>query len=165
MVEGAHPDFYYGGGFNLAWKNLDLSAFFQGVEGQKFLVNGWGIDPFTQGTAPTKDFAANAWTPENKTNKYPAMYTSGYGPVTGTTSTYWLQDASYFRLKNLVLGYNLPQTLVGKIGMKNVRAYLSGDNVFTLTKYTGADPERTGSGRFATFPQVRIYSAGLKVTL
>jgi hypothetical protein len=93
------------------------------------------------------------------------MYTNGYGPVTGTTSTYWRQNASYFRLNNLVVGYNLPTALVGKAGMKNLRVYLSGDNLFTLTKYTGADPERTGSGRFATFPQVKIFSAGLKVTL
>lgn len=164
VIDGAHPDFYYGGGFDLTWKNFDLTAFFQGVQGQKFLVNMWGIDPFTQGTPPTKDFAENAWTPENRTNDYPAMYTWGYGPVTGTTSTYWLQDASYVRLKNLVIGYNLPVQLVEKIGMKNLRVYLSGDNLFTITKYAGADPERTGDGRFATYPQLRVYSAGLKVT-
>ncbi|MCG8308878.1 MAG: TonB-dependent receptor [Cytophagales bacterium] len=161
VVDGAHPDFYYGGGFNFSLKNFDFSAFFQGVQGQKHLVNLWGIDPFIQGAAPTKDLAENAWTPDNPTNEYPAMYAHGYGPVTGTMSTYYLKDASYFRLKNLVIGYNVPTEICSRIGMKSLRVYLSGDNLLTFTDYPGADPERLGSGWFVTYPQIRIYNAGI----
>ncbi|ODS86989.1 MAG: hypothetical protein ABS46_00515 [Cytophagaceae bacterium SCN 52-12] len=165
VVDGAYPDFYYGGGLNLSWKQFDLSAFFQGLEGMKFFVDRWGTVPFTQGSAPTLEFAENAWTEENKTNQYPAMYQDGYGPVTGTRSTFFLQDASYLRLKNLVVGYTLPAALARKAKMKNLRIYVSGDNLLTFTKYPGADPERLGVGRqrFATYPQVKIFSAGLNV--
>ncbi len=166
VVDGAYPDFFYGGGFNLFWNNFDFSAFFQGVHGQKFFVDRWGVVPFTQGAAPPKEFAENAWTPENKSNTHPAMYQDGYGPVTSTRSTYFLEDASYLRLKNLVIGYTISKDIVNKIGMQSLRVYLSGDNLFTITDYPGADPERLGVGRqrFATFPQLRIYTVGLKVT-
>ncbi|HZL10679.1 MAG TPA: TonB-dependent receptor [Prolixibacteraceae bacterium] len=163
VVDGAFPKFYYGGSINLTWKSFDLSAFFQGVQGQKYYVNGWGIDPFIQGCPPTVDFEKNAWTPENKSNTYPAMYRSDYGPVSGTPSTYYLKDASYFRLKNLLIGYSLPSELIHRIGMKNLRVFVSGDNLATITKYPYADPERTGSGQFQTYPQLRTYTIGLNV--
>jgi TonB-linked SusC/RagA family outer membrane protein len=163
VVGGAFPKFYYGGNINLSWKNFDLSSFWQGVAGQKLYVNGFGLEPFTQGCAPLVSFEKNAWTPENKSNTYPAMYRQGYGPVDGTPSTYFLQDASYFRLKNLMIGYNLPAAVCQKIKMKNLRVYLSGDNILTITKYPAADPERTGSGSFQTYPQLRIYTVGLNV--
>ena len=163
VVPGAFPKFYYGGSINLTWKNFDLSAFFQGVQGQKYYVNLWGIDPFIQGCPPTVDFEKNAWTPENKSNTYPAMYRSDYGPVSGTPSTFYLKDASYFRLKNLLIGYNLPAQLIHRIGMKNLRLYVSGDNLATITKYPAADPERIGSGQFQTYPQLRTYTIGLNV--
>lgn len=165
VVDGAYPDFYYAGGLNLSWKGFDMSAFFQGVEGVSFFVDRWGTVPFTQGAPPTKDFARNAWTEENRSNTHPAMYQDGYAPVTSTRSTYFLQDASYFRLKNLVIGYTIPESLTQRIRMKGMRVYLSGDNLVTFTKYPGADPERLGVGRqrFATYPQVRIFTAGLNV--
>lgn len=163
VVDGAFPKFYYGGSLNLAWKNFDLNSFFQGVHGQKFIVNGWGIDPFIQGSAPTTDFAKNAWTPQNKSNTTPAMYRHGYGPVTGTWSTYYLKDASYFRLKNLTVGYNFPSAVSRKILAKHIRVFLSGDNLFTKTNYPAADPERTGSGLFQTYPQLKIFAAGANI--
>ena len=165
VVGGAYPDFIYAGGFNLFWKGFDMSAFFQGVQGTRFFVDRWGQVPFTQSTPPTKEFARNAWTETNPTNKYPAMYQDGYGPVTGTASTFFLEDASYLRLKNLVIGYTL-QNLPQQLKIKDVRIYISCDNLITLTKYPpGADPERLGVGRqrFATYPQLKIFSAGLNV--
>ncbi|GAB3925792.1 TonB-dependent receptor [Larkinella terrae] len=165
VVPGAYPKFYYGGGVNAFWKNFDFSIFFQGVYGNNTYVDRWGIDPFTQGSAPTLEFAQNAWTPENKSTTHPAMYLNGYGPDNGLRSTYFLMDASYLRIKNLVLGYSFPKTITSKIRMKDLRIYLSSDNLATFTKYPGADPERTGTGRqrFATYPQVRMFTAGLKV--
>lgn len=163
VVDGAFPKFYYGGSINVSWKNFDLSSFFQGVQGQKFFVNGWGIDPFIQGSAPTVDFEKNAWTAQNHSNTTPAMYRNGYGPVTGTASTYYLKDASYLRLKNLTIGYNFSKGAYQRLGMKGLRIYVSGDNLLTKTKYPYADPERTGSGLFQTYPQLRIFAAGVNV--
>lgn len=163
VVGGAFPSYFYGGSINLSWKNFDVNSFFQGVQGQKFYVNGWGIDPFIQGNAPTIDFASKAWTAQNKSNTTPAIYRDGYGPVTGTASTYYLKDASYFRLKNLMIGYSFSKGIYRRLGMKSLRVYVSGDNLFTKTKYPGADPERTGSGRFQTYPQLQIFTGGINV--
>jgi TonB-linked SusC/RagA family outer membrane protein len=168
VVPGAYPKFYYGGSINLSWKNFDLTAFVQGVEGQKFYVQGggWGLTPYVQGSPPTLDLIKNMWTPTNHTNKYPAMYMSGYGPVDGTASTYWLLNASYLRLKNLAIGYDLPKNFYGKIGLKGIRVYISGDNLITLTKYPGGDPERAGqAARFSSYPQLKIYTIGIKAKL
>ena len=93
------------------------------------------------------------------------MYLNGYNPVNGLRSTYFLKDASYLRLKNLVIGYTFPKSILDKVRMKDLRIYLSGDNLLTFTDYPGADPERVGAGRqrFATYPQVKILTAGVKV--
>ena len=164
-VDGQYPKFYYGSDISLMWKNFDLSAFFQGVNGQKIYISGWGVMPFTQGCAPTMDFIDKMWTEENPNNKYPAMYKNGYGPVTGTPSTHFLADASYFRLKNIMIGYNLPAQICQKIYMKAARIYFSGDNLATITNYPLADPEWNGGGYgFATYPQIKSYTFGLNVT-
>ena len=167
VVDGAFPKFYFGGFVDLAWKDFDLNLFFQGVNGQKHYISGGGIEPFNQGGAPTKDFFNNHWTPENKSQKYPAMYASGYGAISGTPSTYFLADASYIKFKSFMLGYNLKSSICSKIGLKNVRLYLSGDNVFTITKYPYPDPDRlldgNNAGNIFVYPQIRSFSIGLNV--
>ena len=91
----------------------------------------------------------------------------------------WLEDASYLRLKNLTVGYTLPKSWAKKIGMNNVRAYFTASNIFTLTRYTGLDPEvNTNSHRssvVASLPTpcvdnnayaiARTYTIGLNITL
>jgi hypothetical protein len=167
IVDGAFPNFYYGGSIDLNWKNFDLNLFFQGVQGQKHYISGGGIEPFNQGGAPTKEFFNNAWTAQNQSNTFPAMYASGYGAISGTPSTYFLKDASYFRLKSFMLGYNLDSRICSKIGMKNIRVYVSGDNVFTLTKYPYPDPDRllnsNNAGDIFVYPQIRSFSVGVSV--
>ena len=118
VIPGAFPKFNYSTIINLSWKNFDLSAFIQGVYGLKATTQGltWGLTPYIQGSPPTMDLVKHQWTGDGSTNKYPAMYISGYGPVTGTTSTYFLLNASYVRLKNLAIGYDVPISLSRKIG-------------------------------------------------
>ncbi|MBS1575171.1 MAG: TonB-dependent receptor [Bacteroidetes bacterium] len=158
------PDYTYSFNLSAGWKRLNLTAFFQGVQGQKVSVNGWGYDPYIQGAAPPTKFL-NAWTPTNPSNTVPAVYINGYAGVAGYNSTYFLQDASYLRLKNLYLSYNLPESITKKIFSQGVIVFVSGDNLITWTKYEGNDPERAGSGRFAQFPQLKIYSAGINIKL
>jgi hypothetical protein len=167
VVPGAYPKFYYGGSLNLTWKNFDLSAFVQGVEGLKMSTQGlsWGLVPYIQGSPPTMDFVNSRWTGEGSTNSQPAMYISGYAPVTGTRNTYWLLDASYFRLKNLQLGYNIPKNICQKIGLQYLRVYISGDNMATITKWPGSDPERANTGWFEAYPQVTTYTMGIKIKI
>jgi len=160
------PKYNYSFSINAGWKGLSLSAFFQGVQGQNMYVNGWGYEPFAQGSAPPKKFL-NAWSPTNPSNTVPALYMwNNYPGVSGYSSTYFLQDASYLRLKNLYLSYTVPQSLVRKIKAQSVTVFVSGDNLITWTKYEGNDPERAGiNGRFAQFPQVRILTAGVNLKL
>ncbi len=78
-------------------------------------------------------------------------------------SSFFLQDASYLRLKNLTLGYTLPNSIIRQLGIKQIRVYFSGDNLLTFTHYPGLDPERTGSGTFVQYPQNKIYSFGCNI--
>ena len=167
VVDGAYAKFYYGGSANVGWKNFDLSLFFQGVQGQKFYNGGgWGILPYTQGSAPTEDFVKTMWKGEGTSNTQPAMFLNGYRPVTGTPSTFLLYDASYLRLKNVMIGYNLPVKLSRRIGLKELRLYASGGNLITFTKYPGADPERTETtGRFSAYPQLKTFALGIRVKI
>jgi TonB-linked SusC/RagA family outer membrane protein len=168
VVDGAFPKFYYGGGIDIFWKNLDVSLFFQGIEGVKNYIGGmhtaWGYTPYSQGSPPTMDLVKNRWTGEGSTNKYPAIYEQSYQPVNGTASTYYLLDASYLRLKNLRIGYSFPSGIVQKIGLKGLQVYFSGDNVFTITDYPGSDPERSSlTSSYSVYPQLTTYAFGLKV--
>jgi len=165
VTKGAFPSYTYSFNLNLSYKNWSLTAFFQGMEGGKAYVNGWGVDPFYQ-SAPPPTYFKNSWTPQNLNQKIPALYVQGYAPDDGTASTYFLQNASYLRLKNLYIGYQLPTNIAGKIRMKQVVVYVSGDNLLTFTKYQGADPETAlvgGSGRYAEYPQVRTFSGGINI--
>ncbi|MGR3304371.1 MAG: SusC/RagA family TonB-linked outer membrane protein, partial [Candidatus Scalindua sp.] len=163
VVDGAYPSFYYGGSINLSWKNFDLTAFFQGVEGFKMSTQGltWGLTPYIQGSPPPVDFVNNRWTGDGSTNEHPAMYKSGYGPVTGTRNTYFLLDASYFRLKNLSIAYNFPQIVIQKIRLNGLRVYVSGDNLWTITDWPGSDPERANTNWFQAYPQLTTITTGL----
>jgi TonB-linked SusC/RagA family outer membrane protein len=160
MTNGVFPAFSYGFNFSAEWKGFDLYGFFQGVAGSKVYVTGWGIQPFVQGSAPTKDQYANAWTPENH-----SMTTVELGdPLSyNHASTYFFKDNSYLRLKNLQIGYSLPSKWIKKLSMSKLRLYFAGDNLFTLTNYPGLDPERSGNGNFVNYPQSKVISFGCNV--
>lgn len=161
--DGQYPSFEYAMNFNANWKNFDISLFFQGVEGRHIFVNNWGTIPFTQGSPPTTDWR-NRWTAENPSTTMPKIYWGFSAPdKISRNSSYYLQDASYLRLKNLSIGYNLPTSLIERIKLKKLRLYVSGDNLLTFTDYPGLDPERGGSGRFVNYPQNKIYSLGVNV--
>ncbi|REA64336.1 SusC/RagA family TonB-linked outer membrane protein [Dyadobacter luteus] len=165
VMTGNYPGLNYAFNLSANWKGFDFSALFQGVNNVKFFVDNWGTVPFVQGSPPTTDWR-NRWTPENPSTTMPRIYWGWGAPDRiRRPSSYFLQDASYLRLKNLTVGYSLPQTLVKKIGMDNLRLFFSGDNLITATKYPGLDPERGGSGAFVQYPQNKIYSFGLNIKL
>jgi len=165
-VKGAYPDFIYSFGGNVSWKEFDLSLFFQGVEGQKVITNFFGEDPFSQSSSPHPRFL-NAFDPAtNPDSDVPAIYGWGYAPMTGGTargSTYFLKNASYLRLKNVVLSYTVPRAVSGKAGISNLKIFIAGDNVLTFTKYPDLDPERASDGWHAQYPQLKVYSVGLNL--
>ncbi len=137
------PDFSYGLNLSLTWKNFDLTAFFYGeAGGEIFNYNKYWIDfwPSFQGQKST-DLLERSWTPERPNATVPkASNTSNFSTNTQSTS-YYIEDASYLRLRNLQIGYNLPAGLLSDIGLTKARIYLQGVNLFTITDYSGLDPE------------------------
>ncbi|ADY54142.1 TonB-dependent receptor plug [Pseudopedobacter saltans DSM 12145] len=164
VVGGAFPKFNYGFTFSAEYKRFDLSAFLQGIEGKKIYIKEWGIAPFRQGSVPST-YWRGAWDGEGTSNTIPHIFNENYTPNT-QVSDWWLQDASYLRLKNIQLGYSFAPELTKKVGITKLRAYLSGDNLVTFTKFfDGIDPERSAANsRGAIYPQAKLYSFGLKAT-
>ena len=162
---GRFPGFEYGINASATWKGFDLSLIGQGVADKKYYTTDWGVQPFMQGSSPNKDYIKHMWTEENPYGaKHPKLYWQDMGGGKNTRpNSYYLKDASFFRLKNLTLGYTLPRGWTEKANISKVRIYFSGDNLLTLTPYKGLDPERNGDGRDAIYPQNRIYSFGLNV--
>jgi len=165
VIGNLFPKFEYAFNLGASWKGFDFSAFFQGVYKRDIYVNNWGTIPFVQGAPPTVEWR-DRWTPENPSTTMPRMYWGWDGGEKITrSSSYYLKDATYLRLKNLVFGYTIPAKWTNAIKVSKVRAYFSGDNLFTVTDYPGLDPERTGNGNFLNYPQNKIYSFGLQVSL
>ncbi len=171
------PDLLYGFTFNAAWKGLDASIFFQGSQGNDVYAElvAWTEGMHNNFNAST--VALNRWTPENTNTDIPrAIRNDPNGNITQVSDRY-VKDGSYLRLKNVVLGYTLPQTLIEPIGLSNVRFYLTGRNLLTFTDYPFYDPE-IGSGAIGTqgtentsrgidngyYPQARTYIVGLQVS-
>ena len=172
VVKGAYPDYVYSFGGNVDYKGFGLSFFFQGVQGVKNRVGNWGVDPFMQGAAPTTDWR-NAWTPQNASTTMPAIYIKDYPHMNNyAASTYYLRDASYLRLKNVMLSYTFPQAWVSRAKAHDLTLYVSADNLLTFTRFRNGDPERpnytTGdtnspTTNFSQYPQTRILNLGLNV--
>ncbi|TWI95261.1 TonB-linked SusC/RagA family outer membrane protein [Mucilaginibacter frigoritolerans] len=164
IIPGVVPKLNYSFSASGSWKGFDLSVLMQGVYGVKYFVNDWGTIPFVQGAPPTTNWL-NAWSPTNPSTTMPRLYWGFNAPQSLTRpSTFFLQDGSYLRVKNLVFGYTIPVSVTKHIGIDRLRVYFSGDNLFTFTKYPGLDPERAASGDFLTYPQNKIYSFGVNVT-
>ncbi len=161
----AFPDFTYGVNARFEYKGFDLSLFFQGVENVK-VFNGLKFSTLkpTQGYNMLADIQ-DAWSPANPGSDIPRISLNDDNNNFGTVSDWYLEDASYLRLKNLTLGYSLPQPLISKIGVSNIRLYLTATNLFTITDYTGLDPEViVGNGiDVGRFPQSRSFIGGLNL--
>lgn len=134
------PDFEYSVAFNMDYRNFDLSLFIQGVEGNE-LWNGKRYHYVLDGTRGIKTTEAlDAWTPQN-TNTIVPRATIRDLALNKRPSDYLVEDGSYLRLKTLQLGYTLPSDFTERFYVTNLRFYVSGQNLLTLTDYKGYDPE------------------------
>lgn len=164
------PDMTYGLNASLNFKNFDFTAFLLGVVG----VDIYNADRM-QGIDPTYPFnmyaeTANRWTGPNTSNEIPRM-TTKRDNLNHRTSDLFLESGDFFRLKNLTLGYTLPTTLTDNIGISRWRFYVTGQNVFTITGYSGIDPELgyvdgnlQANVDYAQYPQSRTFIFGTSVT-
>ncbi len=170
-IGNPNPDFTYGLNLGLNYKNFDLSAFFFGSQGNDiFNYNRWWVDfwPSFQGQKST-DLLNNSWSPDNPNGTTPKASNKSNFSTNTVSNSYYVEDGSFLRLRNLQLGYTLPESLVSGAGLSGVRIYVQGTNLFTATNYSGLDPDLNNGGDTAfgvdegNYPLVKQYLVGLHV--
>ena len=163
QVIGSHiPRYTFGFRGEVGWKGFDLSIFLQGVGDVDGYLYGSARHALISESSFPQKIHLDRWTPENTDASYPRLsYQQNYNQ---RLSTYWLEDASYIRLKNIQLGYTLPASTLERMRMSNLRVYASAENLFTQTDFFyGYDPESPVSdGNF--YPQVKTFVVGLNVS-
>lgn len=158
------PRYTYGFRGDVGWKGFDFSFFIQGVGKADGYIDGAARHAFANVSSPIpQKIHLDRWTPENPGASYPRLTHLLDHNI--RMSTYWLEDASYLRLKNIQLGYTLSPHITQKIRVNRLRVYASADNIFTQTNFFyGYDPESPVS-RGGFYPQVKTYVFGLNIEL
>ena len=157
------PRYSFGLNLGVEWNGFDLSALFQGVGKRNMLIYPSAIVPFVdawrQPWAINKDY----WTPEHMNALFPRLYVGGTQNV--LTSTKWVQNAAYIRLKNLQVGYTLPQRWTTKAKIQKARIFFSGQDIWEHSKmwYKYFDAESPNNAAY-NYPFFRSYAAGLNIT-
>jgi TonB-linked SusC/RagA family outer membrane protein len=171
----AFPRYTFGFTYNIAWKGFDFGFFLQGVLKRDMMVRGELVEPFHESYGYTMyEHQLDYWTPTNTDAKYPRLakdntlnYGKGYG------SDLFIFDGSYMRVKNLMLGYTLPESLTKKVGIQKLRIYINAQNLFTFSNVSFVDPESSeynnnmgssGADSGRNYPVLKYYGMGLNLT-
>ena len=163
------PDFTFGLNLTSAYKGFDIAVFVQGSAGNKaynYERIFTDFPTFFNGNRSTR--VLDAFSASNPNGKYPALSQTITNSETQPNS-YFVEDASYVRIKNLQLGYTIPKKIADKMGMASLRLYLQGTNLLTITGYKGLDPEIVANNNLSlgidsnTFPVAKIYTFGVNI--
>jgi TonB-linked SusC/RagA family outer membrane protein len=159
----AIPDFTMGFAFNFKVKGFDLSGNVYAALGQEIIRNYERQQPYANQLA----YVIDRWTGPGSTNEHPRLTT---GPTNNNLfSDYFVEDGSFVRLRNLQFGYTLPSTLLRKIHVESLRVYVAANNLITLTRYMGFDPDLSSSSvlsagvDYGMYPQARSLMSGLQI--
>lgn len=153
------PSITYSINADLKYKNFDLSMLWQGMQ-DRHIVTPLYVLPFINNNASSR--AYDAWTPETaETAKYPRLTTSEYDN-NARLNDLWVIDASYIRLKSIELGYRLPQSLLNKGGIADVRFFVNGFNLLTISS-DDFDPDVPSAGIYQ-YPAAKVYSFGINLS-
>ncbi len=159
------PKYTYGFGFSLGFKGVSLTTAFQGIAGVKVLPTANLAYPFNNGANATKEWATDAWTPENPGARLPIVTTSTGSLDNYQRSTFWIRDNSYLRMKNIQLGYALPERWLSKVKISKLSIFVNAQNLFTISKYKDFDPEAIlDRTTLYSYPMLKTYNGGLNVT-
>jgi TonB-linked SusC/RagA family outer membrane protein len=168
----AFPRYTFGFTYNLEWKGIDFGLFLQGVLKRDMLLRGELIEPFHGSYGFTMyEHQLDYWTPTNTDSRYPRLAKGAYSFT--TPSDLFLYDGAYMRVKNIVLGYTLPETWTKKIGVKKARIYVNAQNLFTFSNMSFVDPEssefgndmgKPGANSARNYPALKYYGMGLDLT-
>ena len=154
------PKVNYGINIGAYYRDFDLQLFFQGVGGST-IYNQMRHRLESNGTTSVlSPIMKDAWTVDNPDGSIPNPKNS----INYYVSDRFLEKGDYFRLKNLQIGYSLPQSVLGKSGITQCRFYVQGSNLFTITKYKGYDPEVNGGVDYGNYPQSRTFLFGVNLT-
>ncbi|WP_207434810.1 SusC/RagA family TonB-linked outer membrane protein [Sabulibacter ruber] len=158
------PEIMYGMGGTLGYKAFEISVFFSGVANTSLFVDGPSMYAFELGMGTyniLREYYDNRWTPQNPNAKYPGVITAE-NRNNYRSSTHYLQDASYLRLKNAEVAYNVPKPFLDKIKLSDARIFINGTNLYTWDKIKVIDPESNyGTGGY---PLQRVINFGAQVT-
>jgi len=157
------PEITYGMGLSAGYKNLDVSCFFQGSANSSFWVNPYDTAPFVGERQLIKAWADDYWSETNRNEyaKWPRL-SNTYVQNNNQTNTWFMQDGSFLRLKQVEIGYKMPEDLVSKLKMEKIRLYLSGTNLLVMSDFKLWDPELSGNG--LSYPNQRVFNFGVNVS-
>lgn len=155
------PQIVFGLNFTATWKNFDFALLLQG-QAMARCYYAPAVDPVSANV--NMSAAKNAWTLDNQDSNYPRIGTTvSNGNVYRVD--YYLRDASFLRLKNIEIGYTIPQKVFGeRIPIKGIRAYIGGYNLLTLSSLKEIDPETADGSGNSYYPQMRLFNAGVKIS-
>lgn len=159
-----NPNFTFGITNTLAYKGFDLSFFINGSQGNKiYNQNRYLLESALYGSFSGGTITLNRWTGPNTSNDVPRAIDSDPNRNL-RVSSHFVEDGSFIRLKNVTFGYTLPQSVLSRISSKQIRVYVTGQNLITLTHYTGFDPEVSASGvDLGIYPQARVFTGGVNI--
>lgn len=175
FIGSPHPNFTYGLNMSVGYKAFDLTLFGQGVQGNQIFnyVRYWTDFQVFQGNRSTR-MLYDSWRPGKTDAKLPELRSTD--ATSQQVSSYFLENGSYLRMKNIQLSYNLPAGLLKRLGLGQTQIYVQGQNLFTFTKYTGLDPDinlrNSGNDNQDThlgvdegaYPVAKSYLAGLRLS-
>lgn len=154
------PKINFGLRVNCEYRNFDLTMLLQGAGMVKGVTAGEISQAFMNGGKVTEEWL-DRWTPENVNASYPRLTLSG-SSRNYMTSSFWVQNASYLKMRNLQIGYTIPKNILSHLGVSNLRLYCSIDNLFTISKFKGLDPEMVTTQTM--YPLTRNYSFGINLS-
>lgn len=171
VIGNPHPDFIYSLSLNASWKRFDVSMFFNGSQGNDLFDLTRQYTDFYAFPGAVSTRVLDAWSPDNPTSMIPSAHANA-PTIEYQSSSYYVQDGSFFRMRNLQLGYTFRTSNILQGRLSNLRVYASATNLFTITGYSGMDPEVsqysstfTGPGvDMGVYPVPRQYLLGLSVT-
>lgn len=171
------PRYTFGATYNVEFKGFDMSIFIQGVGKRTMMIRGELVEPFHYNYGMTMyTHQLDYWTPQNPDARYPRLANNGTMSNTNNFrrgSNMYLYDGAYARLKNVQIGYSLPENVLKDMGIKGFRMYVSGQNLLTLSKVKFVDPELSefnnnmtpsGANSGRAYPTQVYYGLGLDVT-
>lgn len=157
---GPNPTFLLGINLSFAWKGIDLSILMQGAFGVKGFYSDHSYRPIARrGNMLNQDIVDGRWYEGRTDATYPRLLEAS-NTMNQNASSFWLADKSYFKIRNIQLGYTLPRKWMNAIKMERVRVYASLENYFTFTDYPGLDPEVSG----VTYPTMKQATIGLNIS-